>query len=300
MASCDLLTLELVAEMKDGKRLASNGFLLLEGNGELFPDACIECGIYKGSRRQIVIDRKIFGGPIDEQVEAAAGYVLMALRTGERQESGEREEFLELPPGSVRELIANAVCHRSFLQKGMIQVAICDDRLEVASPGRLEGLDSFGRIAGGCSMPRNRSIAEVFRRIGLEGSYGSGIPGIISDCARYGLRPPIFENSGSFFKATIWRRGFDTDRHGVIDPSTRGEREALAAAEDGRIGAPTGEAMALVELLEARPGITQFELGQKLGWSMSQVKYCMGKLRREGLIRREGNNRRGRWVALKR
>ena len=43
----------------------------------------------------------------------------------------------ELPTDSVRELIANAVAHRSYLEPGNIQVAIFDDRLEVTSPGML-------------------------------------------------------------------------------------------------------------------------------------------------------------------
>ncbi len=37
----------------------------------------------------------------------------------------------------LRELIANAVAHRSYLESGNIQVALYDDRLEITSPGML-------------------------------------------------------------------------------------------------------------------------------------------------------------------
>ena len=48
-----------------------------------------------------------------------------------------REDVYELPVGSVREIIANAVTHRSYLEPGNVQVALYDDRLEVTSPGML-------------------------------------------------------------------------------------------------------------------------------------------------------------------
>lgn len=48
-----------------------------------------------------------------------------------------RQDVYELPTDSIRELIANAVAHRSYLEPGNIQVALFDDRLEVTSPGML-------------------------------------------------------------------------------------------------------------------------------------------------------------------
>ena len=41
-----------------------------------------------------------------------------------------RQDVYELPTDSIRELIANAVAHRSYLEPGNIQVALYDDRLE--------------------------------------------------------------------------------------------------------------------------------------------------------------------------
>ena len=44
-----------------------------------------------------------------------------------------RQDVYELPVDSVREMIANAAAHRSYLEPGNIQVALFDDRLEVTS-----------------------------------------------------------------------------------------------------------------------------------------------------------------------
>ena len=48
-----------------------------------------------------------------------------------------RVDVYELPLDSLREIIANAVVHRSYLEPGNIQVAIFDDRVEITSPGSL-------------------------------------------------------------------------------------------------------------------------------------------------------------------
>lgn len=48
-----------------------------------------------------------------------------------------RQDVYELPTDSIRELIANAVAHRSYLEPGNIQVALFGDRLEITSPGML-------------------------------------------------------------------------------------------------------------------------------------------------------------------
>lgn len=44
-----------------------------------------------------------------------------------------RQDVYELPTDSIRELIANAVAHRSYLEPGNIQVALFGDRLEITS-----------------------------------------------------------------------------------------------------------------------------------------------------------------------
>lgn len=48
-----------------------------------------------------------------------------------------RQNVYEIPPDAIRELIINAVVHRSYPDHGMIQVAVYDDRLEITSPGKL-------------------------------------------------------------------------------------------------------------------------------------------------------------------
>lgn len=73
-----------------------------------------------------------------------------------------RQDVYELPTDSIRELIANAVAHRSYLEPGNIQVALFGDRLEITSPGMLLNNVTISKMMEGYSKPRNPAIARAF------------------------------------------------------------------------------------------------------------------------------------------
>ena len=81
-----------------------------------------------------------------------------------------------------RELIANAVAHRSYLEPGNIQVAIFDDRLEVTSPGMLLNNVSIPKMKEGYSKPRNPAIARAFAYMKIIEKWGMGVPRIFREC----------------------------------------------------------------------------------------------------------------------
>ena len=97
----------------------------------------IQCAIFKGVDRSIFVDRREISGSIQNQVEAVYQYVLEKINLGAKIEGLYRQDVYEFPIGSIRELIANAVAHRSYLEPGNIQVALYDNRLEITSPGML-------------------------------------------------------------------------------------------------------------------------------------------------------------------
>ena len=126
-----LISWGILAE-ENGKVLPTNAYALLTGTMRMQP--VIQCGVFKGTDRAYFVDRREFEGSIQEQVDAAFQYVLEKINLGMKIQGIYRQDVYELPADSVRELIANAVAHRSYLEPGNIQVAIFDDRLEVTFP----------------------------------------------------------------------------------------------------------------------------------------------------------------------
>jgi len=117
-----------------------------------------------------------------------------------------RNDSYELPVSAIREMIANAVVHRSYVDKSCIQVSIFDDRVEVLSPGMLYGGLDIETAKLGKSTCRNEAIAEAFHYMHIVEAWGTGIPRIINRCREYDLPEPTFEEFGNGFKVTMFRK----------------------------------------------------------------------------------------------
>ena len=108
-----------------GKVYPTKAYALL--TGRMVGQPVIQCGVFKGTNRAHFVDRREFEGSVQEQMDAAYQYVLEKINMGMTIKGMYRQDVYELPTDSIRELIANAVAHRSYLEPGNIQVALYDD-----------------------------------------------------------------------------------------------------------------------------------------------------------------------------
>lgn len=168
--------------------------------------AKVQCALFKGITRDVFIDRKEFHGPIYTQVDDAYHFVLRHINMGAEINGVYRNDVYELPTSAIREMLANAVVHRSYLDRSCVQVCVFDDRVEVISPGMLYGGIDIETAKIGKSTCRNEAIAEAFHYMHIVEAWGTGLPRIINKCKEYGLADPIFEEFGDGFKVTIFRK----------------------------------------------------------------------------------------------
>ena len=124
-----------------------------------------------------------------------------------------RQDVYEIPPDAIRELIINAVVHRSYLDHGTIQVAVYDNRLEITSPGKLPMGQTMERMKEGYSKIRNEALAHAFAYMNLIKHWGSGIPRIIDKVKAAGLQEPEFIGGEVDLRINIYRRQVD----GIVD-----------------------------------------------------------------------------------
>lgn len=183
----------------------THAFNLLTDN--TMKHAKIQCALFKGTQRDVFIDRKEFKGPIYSQIEDAYQFVLKHINLAAQIEGIVRRDVYELPIGAVREAIANAVVHRSYLDDSCIQISMYDDRIEILSPGMLYGGLDLGSAKTGKSKCRNSAVADAFYYMRIIEAWGTGIPRIIQSCREYGLKEPLFEELGDSFRVTIYRKG---------------------------------------------------------------------------------------------
>ena len=135
---------------RDGKDYPTNAYAILTGAGAFH--TATQCGVFKGSTKEVFVDRREYDGPIWEQIEQAFQYVLRNIHLGANIVGIYRQDVYEIPPDAIRELIINAAVHRSYLDHGNIQIAIYDDRLEITSPGKLPMGQTLERMKEGYSQ----------------------------------------------------------------------------------------------------------------------------------------------------
>ena len=201
----------------------------------------------------------------------------------------------ELPTDSVREMIANSVAHRSYLEPGNIQVALYDDRLEVTSPGMLLNGVSVKKMMEGYSKPRNRAIAYAFAYMKIIEKWGSGIPRILRECREYGLQKPDFIDFDGDFRVNLYRHMADEVRENVDYYQTT---QSPTQTTQNPTQSLTQSDNAVLSLIRKHPALTQRELAMELGWTVDRVKYYLNKLKKQQVIRRVGSRHNGYWEVM--
>ena len=251
----------------------------------------IQCALFKGMERDEFIDKKEFRGAVQDQVEEAYQFVLRHINMGAVIDGLYRHDVYELPTKSIREIIANACLHRSYMDSSSIQVSIYDDRLEVDSPGMLyDGLNITEALSGK-SKCRNKAIAEAFQYMKIIEGWGTGLPRLFRQCRERGLPEPKFEEFGDGIKVTIYRRSDSEWVNGTTQSTTQ-----TTQLPDGR--KMSDVEIHIVDAMKENSKITQSQLAAQFGIDINTVKYYVRNLSKNKVIERKGNNRSGEWVVL--
>ena len=254
-----------VVKNMDGTLLPTNAFVLLTDN--VFPFAKIQCALFKGTERVVFIDKRDFEGLLYEQIE----------------------EAYELPTEAIREAIVNAVTRRNFLDRACVQVAVYDDRVEVTSPGMLYGGLTIEQIKEGGSKIRNRCIAEVFSRMRIIESWGTGIKRMFSSCREYGIRDPELLEIGDSFRVNLYRPSYSGSD---VQSSPKSSPKSSSKSSLNGLNATQQKIM---QMIRKNSRITQAEMAEIIKISRRAVQKNIKELVDQGIIVHEGSTRNGYW-----
>ena len=147
-------------------------------------------------------DNKEFGGSIFKQLEDTYTYLMLCNKTAATFKGLERIEKQDYPEGALREALLNALVHRDYSFSGSVIINVNDEKMEfMPIGGLLPGL-SIDDIRLGISQPRNKNLAEMFHRLHLIESYGTGIRKIYKLYENCSLQP-VIEATPNAFKITL-------------------------------------------------------------------------------------------------
>lgn len=171
----------------------------------LLSDQCLhttKIAVFKDELCTEFRDSKEFGGSVFKQFEDSVNYLALCNKTVSTIKGVVRTDTQDYPEEAIREALLNALVHRDYSFSGSIIINVNDSKIEFISLGGLLPGLSTEDIRIGVSQPRNKKLAEVFHRLRLIESYGTGIRRI-SKLYENCPAQPVIEATANAFKFVL-------------------------------------------------------------------------------------------------
>lgn len=191
----------------------------------------------------------------------------------------------------VREMVSNTLMHREFSSSYTAKFVIEKERMYVENANRAAN-DGCITVDNLEPNPKNPIIAAFFRNIGYADQLGSGVRNLFKYSKYYSGQEPKFIE-GDIFRIIVplndtYSFDFGQNRHlNNLNQSNQSDQTKLSEDE-----------ITLLNLIKEYPDMTNSLLAEKLGWSVSRVKYYIQKLKKFEKIKRKGTSRNGKWEVL--
>lgn len=267
--------------LKSGKITNAAAVLYLKKVPAHYYQCVLRIARFRGIIKRDLIDSKHLFGNAFLLLSEAENFINRHTSVASRFEEGnfQRIDEPEYPVKAIREAIINALCHRDYSSpSGSITIAIYDDRIEIASTGKLPNdltPDDLKRVH--VSAPRNRCITNVFFRRGLIEAFGIGTQEIIRSCREANMKDPdFFEQAGSFF-VCLWSKHY---------------REPLS--DESQL---TSRQLEIIELLRSSDGLPPSQILSRLSQEISDrtLRTELRELKAKGLIDSTGKGPKTLW-----
>ncbi len=285
---------------KSGREEMSGAAILLFGKDpqQYFQRARIRFIRYDGTEAKVgaemnVVKDKVFTGRILDMVEKTLAFVRDQIK--EHTYLGKEGKFVttpEFPEFVWKEIIINAATHRDYSIKGTdIQVKMFDDRIVVESPGNLPGIVRLNNMRQ-VHFSRNPKIAAFLHEYDYVQEFGEDVDRMYKEMEKAGLPAPEYKDVAFMLHATI-RNGIN-----VVDNVADSVVDNVADNHAAVIKLSATE-QEILEHLQNSPTLSAKELAALLHKTPRTIQRNMTALKEKGLLRREGSDRKGKWILLK-
>lgn len=269
----------------------SKGFykshLMLTKDGEfnymafLLSDQCnqsIKVVTFNGLDKSAMSTRNEFGGCcILKSSEEVLSFVKARNETKVDMSEGIRKDTPLFDFEAFREAWLNALVHNRWAERVPPSVFMFDDRIEVVSYGSLPYRLKKSNFFEGESMPINKGLFDIFILAGYAEQSGRGVPKIVSS---YG------EEAFKFDDLTV---------KVTMDFAFVPMMVSRRIARENEAETLTKNQKAVLHFLLENPKATIPEASSALHISTSAISKTTAKLRRLGLLKRNGSRKEGFW-----
>lgn len=233
---------------------------------------------FNGNDRSAMSTRDEFGARcLLQSAYDVLDFVKARNETKVDMSEGIRKETQLFDFEAFREAWLNACVHNRWSERVPPSVFMFDDRMEIVSYGSLPYRLKKAEFYEGESVPVNKGLFDIFILAGLAEQSGLGVPKIVS---KYG--EDAFKFDDLTVKVTL-KFAF-TPR--MVERRIAQENEAETLTDNQR---------AVLNFLLENPKATMAEASAILHLSTSSISKATEKLRRLGLLKRNGSKKDGFW-----
>ena len=245
-------------------------------------DQCLhttKIAVFSDEACTVFRDSKEFSGSLFKQFEDCVNYLALCNKTSSVIKGVVRTDKQDYPEEAIREALLNALVHRDYGFSGSIIINVTDSKMEFISLGGLLPGLSPDDIRSGISQPRNKNLAEVFHRLRLIESYGTGIRRIFNLYADCPVQPQI-EVTSNTFKIMLPNMNTNAD--------VKREKKPV-----------TAQMQKILDFIEANGQITEKQISELLRLKKTRTFTVAKQMRDMGLIEVVGRGDEKRYIKTK-
>ncbi len=301
-SALSFLTSEKVLLEVNGELVPSIGGVLVLGRQPqvVVPEAVVQCVRHRRVRVGTdVLDRREVFGTIPQQLDQVISFVERNSALFTSIVGLKRADLPQFPLVAVRELVMNALMHRSYTLGGaVINVTVFADRLEVISPGGL--LPGVSISTPGSHRSRNQVTAHLLMWLGLVERFGFGLDLIRQAMEDARLPAPEFDMSSDLFKVTLYSHTRESASTVAREQQAGGSSAPIVAVPVAWEGLDYKQIDLLTMFTRASEGsISIAAYIERYGVKSAQANRDLTEMMDRGLLRREGQARATRYIYIK-
>lgn len=236
-------------------------------------------------------DSRDFVGTIPYMFEKGMDFLDSVLHHVQGGQNFNSVGILEIPEIALKEILQNALIHRSWLTPAPIRLLVFADRVEIISPGALPNNLTVDDIKLGNAFQRNQLAATLCAKTMDYRGLGSGIVRALRADADIEFHN---EESGDQFRVILWRKRRYEYADRAQDPPAEYYATPVANHEQPFMKKRTaGER--ILECLRQDEKMSIAALAARLEMSTSGIAKNLKILKDKGLLERIGPDKGGRW-----
>lgn len=241
--------------------------------GLLISNQClhtIKVAAFEGLDQSVFKDCKEFCGSIFKQMNEVYDFIDFRNQKHSSINGLYRTDIRDYPEVALRESLMNLLVHRDYSFSASSIINIYEDRIEFISIGGLLTGVELDDVLNSLSICRNPKLANLFYRLELIESYGTGLNKIFNAYEGTNYRPRIIVTKNSF-KVILPNLNYDG-------------QDNLYQINDNMFAYTINEEDAVLNYLKKHNKITRLETEHLLNTSSSTAYRLLRKMHENGLL----------------